>query len=140
MNSPVELSLDMNLDSPSAAAEVVDGGSGDGIGMDCDDDANKTSSSTVGIMIHRAGNQSEGYHHGDNSSNDDGQHNVASFEKNSSFSAGSGYSGIDAANSNNANHGAGLTLLIEGWKDELFMMRVNNAILLDDLVKVGANV
>lgn len=34
----------------------------------------------------------------------------------------------------------GMTLLAESWREELNMMNVKNSILLDDLVKVGADV
>ena len=30
--------------------------------------------------------------------------------------------------------------LVESWKEELYMMNVKNSILLDDLVKLGADV
>ena len=130
MNSP-ELSLDMNLDSP----DVADGSLGSG----GDYGGGEHNTSTVGIIHHTHTNQREGYHHGDNSSYN-GRY--------TSFSGGSG--SIDS-NSSNAHHnskgggaikidGNKMTRLIEEWKDELSMMRVKNAILLDDLVKVGANV
>jgi len=145
MKSSPELSLDMNLDSPSAAGDVADG-SGNGGGMDCDE--KNTTSSTVGVTIQHTHNQR---HHGDNSSYN-GHQNVANIAGNTDYSSfsGGGSIGIDVnRSSNNANHGEGgafkidcdkMTQLIEGWKDELSMMRVKNAILLDDLVKVGASV
>lgn len=33
-----------------------------------------------------------------------------------------------------------ITRMVESWREELYMMNVNNSILLDDLVKLGADV
>ena len=141
MNSP-ELSLDMNLDSPSATdvlAEGEGGGGGDGIMGGGENNA----STVVGIIHHNNHyQQRQGHNHCGDQTN-----NYSSF--------GSGGGGVDMSGTNSsaldgANHysegGAikidcdKMTNMIEDWKDELSMMRVKNAILLDDLVKVGANV
>lgn len=143
MNSP-ELSLDMNLDSPSASDAIADGsGSGTGDGMNC----GENSASAVGIIHQTHDNQEL---QGHNQCSDHRGHVFANY---SSFG---GNGGIDIGGTNfqdsveRANHcGEGgatkidsdkMTRMIENWKDELSMMRVKNAILCDDLVKVGANV
>lgn len=135
MNSP-ELSLDMNLDSPSAADDVLAEGEGGGCGEN-------NASTVVGIIHHNHYQQREGHTH----CND----HISTY---SSF--GSGGSGVDIISGTNFSALEGenqsseggaikidcdkMTNMIEDWKDELSMMRVKNAILLDQLVKVGANV
>lgn len=131
MNSP-ELSLDMNLDSPSASDVVADeSGSGSGDGMNC----GENNASTVGITHDTHYQQHEKYHDSSNHG-----HNGADASNYSSFGSGGG-GGTDIGNtfSSDKIDCDKMTKLIEEWKDELSMMRVKNAILLDDLVKVGAN-
>eukprot|EP00984_Skeletonema_dohrnii_P026696 scaffold16085_cov73-Skeletonema_dohrnii-CCMP3373.AAC.1 len=131
MNSP-ELSLDMNLDSPSASDVVADeSGSGSGDGMNC----GENNASIVGITHDTHYQQHEKYH---NSSNHG--HDGADANHYSSFGSGGGGADIgDTPFSSDKIDCDKMTKLIEEWKDELSMMRVKNAILLDDLVKVGAN-
>ena len=127
MNSP-ELSLDMNLDSPSA--DVADGGC-EGHGGEGGDGMNDNN------VIHR------GTRYNNN------QHDSRYYESSSSGIGGdNNYSFNDGITNNGGNGGGGggakkidfdkMTKSMEDWKDELSMMRVKNAILLDDLVKVGA--
>ena len=120
----------MNLDSPSA--DVADGCGGHGGGGMNENDNN---------ISHR------GTRH-----NDTQQHEQGSryYEISSSGIKGDNNYSFNAGNKNNGGNGVGggggakkidcdkMTKSMEEWKDELSMMRVKNAILLDDLVKVGA--
>jgi hypothetical protein len=132
VNSP-DISLDMNLDSPSAdvadgCADVHGGEGGDGMN---ENDNN---------IIHR------GTRH-----NDTQQHEQDSRYReirSSGIGGDDNYSFNDGVTNSGGNGGGGggakkidcdkMTKTMEEWKDELSMMRVKNAILLDDLVKVGA--
>ena len=142
MNSP-ELSLDMNLDSPSAtdvSAESEGGGGGGDRIMGCGEN---NASTGVGISQHNNHyQQREGHttHYNDPSKN------YSSFGNGVDNISDTNSSALDRAN----QYGEGgtinkidcdkMTSMIEDWKEELSMMRVKNAILLDDLVKIGANV
>ena len=143
MNSP-ELSLDMNLDSPSATDVLAEGergggsGGGDGI-MGCGEN---NASTRVGIIQHNNHYQQR---EGHTTHCNDPTNNYSSFGSGGD-NIGTNSSALDRAN----QYGGGGTInkidcdkmssMIEVWKEELSMMRVKNAILLDDLVKIGANV
>lgn len=139
MNSP-ELSLDMNLALDSPASEAIADGSGSGDGMNC----GENSASAVGI--HQTRDNQE--HRGHNQCSDHGHAfaNYSSFGGNGGIDIGGTNSSDSAERANHFGDGGSIkidcdkmTRMIENWKDELSMMRVNNAILCDDLVKVGAN-
>ena len=143
MNSP-ELSLDMNLDSPSATDVLAEGeGGGSGGGGDEMMGCGENNASTgVGIIQHNNHyQQREGHTHCNDPTN-----NFSSFGSRGDNISGTNSSALDRAN----QYGGGgtinkidcdkMTSMIEDWKEELSMMRVKNAILLDDLVKIGANV
>ncbi len=137
-----KLFLDMNLgDSPSSDAIADGSGSGSGDGMNC----GENSASTVGI-IHQTRDNQEGQ--GYNQSSDHGHAfvNYSSFGGNGGINIGGIKSSDSAERVNHCGEGGAIkidcdkmTKMIENWKDELSMMRVKNAILCDDLVKVGAN-
>ena len=141
MNSP-ELSLDMNLDSPSATDVLAEGGGGGGGGdgiMGCGE--NNASTGVGIIQRHNHYQHRESHTHCNDPSN-----NYSSFEGGFDNISDTTSSALDRAN----QYGGGgtinkidcdkMTSMIEDWKEELSMMRVKNAILLDDLVKIGANV
>lgn len=133
MNSP-ELSLDMNLDSPTA--DVADGCGGNGGegggGMKMNE---KTNDNIIGRGTRHNNNQQheQDSRHYEISSSGIGGDNHYSFNDGITNDGGAGCEGgtkkIDLDE---------MTKSMEEWKDELSMMRVKNAILLDDLVKVGA--
>lgn len=144
MNSP-ELSLDMNLDSPSATDVLAEGegdgrGGGDGI-MGCGEN---NASTGVGIIQHNNHYQQREGH--TTHCNDQTTNNYSSFGNGVDNISGTNSSSLDRTN----QYGGGgtinkidcdkMTSMIEDWKEELSMMRVKNAILLDDLVKIGASV
>ena len=130
MNSP-ELSLDMNLnlDSPSADADGYGGNGGEGGG------GMKMNEKTNDNIIHRgtrySNNNQDSRYYEISSSGIGGDNNYAFNDGNTSGGNGGGKGAkkIDCDK---------MTKTMEEWKDELSMMRVKNAILLDDLVKVGA--
>ena len=148
MNSP-EISLDMNLDSPPIA-DGISGSGGGGEGMDRDEN-NTLAISAIAHQSHRK--QSE-----ENSHKENYDHNCDNIERSmnhSSFGSGVGsgsIKNIKHSSSNTSSRGESnketvkkidcdkMIKKFEEWKDELLMMRVQNAIVLDDLVKVGASV
>eukprot|EP00574_Skeletonema_japonicum_P012368 CAMPEP_0201721114 /NCGR_PEP_ID=MMETSP0593-20130828/5873_1 /ASSEMBLY_ACC=CAM_ASM_000672 /TAXON_ID=267983 /ORGANISM="Skeletonema japonicum, Strain CCMP2506" /LENGTH=139 /DNA_ID=CAMNT_0048211859 /DNA_START=100 /DNA_END=519 /DNA_ORIENTATION=- len=138
MNSP-ELSLDMNLDSPSAPGAIAEGsGSGDGMNF------GENSASTVGIM-HQTHDNQERQGHNQYSDRDHAFANYSAVGGNGGIDIG-GTTSSDSERANQCGEGGAvkidcdkMTRIIENWKDELSIMRVKNAILCDDLVKVGAN-
>ena len=142
MNSP-ELSLDMNLDSPSATDVHAQGeggsGGGDGI-MGCGEN-----NASTGVDIIQHSNHYQ-HHEGHNTHCNDQTNNCSSFGSCVDNISGTNSSSLDRANQYYGKGGAinkidcdKTTSMIEDWKEELSMMRVKNAILLDDLVKIGAN-
>ena len=134
----------MNLDSPSATdvlAEGEGGGRADGGGiMGCGEN---NASTGVGIIQH---NNHYQQHEGHTTHCNDPTNNYSSFGSGVDNISGTNSSVLDRANqygegwTNNKIDCDKMTSMIEDWKEELSMMRVKNAILLDDLVKIGANV
>ena len=136
----------MNLDSPSATdvhaeGEGGGGGGGDGI-MGCGEN---NASTGVGIIQHNNHyQQDEG--HTTHCNDPTTTNNYSSFGNGVDDISGTNSSVLDRANlyggggTNNKIDCDKMTSMIEDWKEELSMMRVKNAILLDDLVKIGANV
>lgn len=135
MNSP-ELSLDMNLDSPTAdVADGCGGNGGEGGG------GMKMNEKTNDNIIHRGTRYNN---------NNQQQHEQDSryYEIGSNIGGDNHHYAFNDGNTSGGNEGGGggtkkidldeMTKSMEEWKDELSMMRVKNAILLDDLVKVGA--
>ena len=123
MSSP-ELSLDMTLDDSPPPADVASDGS--------ERNSGGSVSMSMFNIIRQSNNQRNSYYGRFDAANRGNDHCC--------------YNAMDTKFDINASGKAmkiycdKMTQEVEKWKDELSMMRVKNAIFLDDLVKVGADV
>ena len=143
MSSPC-IDLDMNLlsspDPPALGASGRGGDTGTGDDHDGTMDDFRFDSSMTSSSPDQYHSTFDSINESEHNIEDDHHHNSGTMERVGHSNCDEHLSDNPSTTTTQQQHYAAMSQQVESWREELYMMNVENSILLDDLVTLGADV